>query len=104
MLKCIVIVKDISRYIILIKMIDEVKTVREENRKLMAEARRVVVETYRLIASLELLGDFRKLIITAFGNVFELDSLNSLNIFVSSSISDIGVEEVIREVLECIST
>ncbi|MEM1545053.1 MAG: hypothetical protein QXY40_02100 [Candidatus Methanomethylicia archaeon] len=85
-------------------MVDDVKTVCEENRKLMAEARKVIVETYKLIASLELLSDFRRLIITAFRNMFGLDDLNSLSVFISSNISDIGVGDVIREVLEHVST
>jgi hypothetical protein len=79
-------------------MIDDVEAVCEENRRLIIEARKVIVETYKLIASIDLLSDFRRLIISTFGSMFKLDSLNlaSLNV----TYSDIEVGEVIREVLE----
>jgi hypothetical protein len=85
-------------------MVDDVKTVCEENRKLIAEARKVVIETYELIASFDLLSDFRRLIKATFGNMLRLDSLSLASLNVFTSISDVGVEEVIREVLEYAST
>ena len=83
-------------------MVDDVETVCEENRRLIAEARKVVVETYKLIASLDLLSDFRRLITSTFRSMLKIDGFNLVSLNVTYS--DIGVEEVLREVLEYTST
>lgn len=84
-------------------MREDVEVVCVENRRLIGEAKAVVIETYKLIASIDLLKDFGKLIAETFGDTFivgNLDHSLTLSGVFTPSFSDLGVEQVLKEALD----